>query len=146
MLVVDDGSTDDSWSVIQRYGSRVQAIRQANGGQGAAYNTGFAASRGSWVLFLDADDLLDPDALQRMMALAAPDVSKVQGSLRCISADGRPLGGAVPYHAHDGDVAPIRGAFAITPRRRRAATYSGAPPSSRICRCRRPVGAMAPTR
>jgi glycosyltransferase involved in cell wall biosynthesis len=120
VVVVDDGSTDDSWSVIQRYGSRIQAIRQANGGQGAAYNSGFAASRGSWVLFLDADDLLDPDALQRMMALAAPDVSKVQGSLRCISADSQPLGGAVPYHAHDGDVAPIARRF----------RHYAAPPSS----------------
>ena len=63
VIVVDDGSTDDSWSVIQRYGERVRAMRQPNGGQGAAYNAGFAASRGEWVLFLDADDLLDVDAL-----------------------------------------------------------------------------------
>ena len=120
VVVVDDGSTDESWSVIQRYGQRIRAIHQTNGGQGAAYNAGFAASRGQWVLFLDADDLLDPDALQRMMALAAPDVAKVQGSLRCISAEGRPLGGVVPYIAHDGDVTPIARRF----------RHYAAPPSS----------------
>ena len=59
VIVVDDGSTDDSWAVIERYGDRVHAIRQPNGGQGAAYNAGFAASRGEWVMFLDSDDLLD---------------------------------------------------------------------------------------
>ena len=120
VVVVDDGSTDDSWSVIERYGHRVHAISQDNGGQGAAYNTGFAASRGQWILFLDSDDLLDATAVQRMMALAAPDVAKVQGFLRRIGANGKPIGGAVPYLAHDGDVTPIA---------RRFRQYA-APPSS----------------
>lgn len=120
VLVVDDGSTDDSWSTIQSYGRRVHAIRQPNGGQGAAFNTGLAASRGEWVLFLDSDDTLDADAVQRMMVLAAPDVAKVQGYLRLIGADGQPLGGTVPYIAHDGDVTPIA---------RRFRMYA-APPSS----------------
>lgn len=120
VVVVDDGSTDESWAVIRRYGQRIHAISQANGGQGAAYNAGFAVSRGQWVLFLDADDLLDADALQRMMALAEPGVAKVQGPLRCIDANGQALGGAVPYTAHDGDVAPIARRFG----------HCAAPPSS----------------
>jgi len=120
VIVVDDGSTDDSWAVIERYGDRVRAIRQANGGQGAAYNAGFAASRGEWVLFLDSDDLLDVGALARMLSLVNDKVVKVHGYLRRIDADGRPLGGAVPYIAHDGDVRPIVERFR---------TY-GAPPSS----------------
>jgi len=120
VVVVDDGSTDESWSEIKRYGRRVHAIHQSNGGQGAAFNTGFAASRGKWLLFLDSDDLLDPDAVDRMMELATPDVAKVQGFLRRIGADGELLGGAVPYIAHDGDVTPIA---------RRFRMYA-APPSS----------------
>jgi hypothetical protein len=120
VIVVDDGSTDDSWAVIERYGDRVQAIRQANGGQGAAYNAGFAASRGEWVLFLDADDALDPGAVACMLSLASDDVVKVQGYLRRVDADGRPLGGAVPYIAHDGDVRPIAARF----------RQYGTPPSS----------------
>lgn len=107
VIAVDDGSTDDSWAVMQRYGQRIQAIGQANGGQGSAYNTGFAASRGEWVLFLDSDDLLDADAIERMMALAVPGVAKVQGYLERIGAEGEPLGGAVPYITHSGDVTPI---------------------------------------
>jgi hypothetical protein len=107
LIVVDDGSTDDSWAMIQGYGDRVQAIRQVNGGQGAAYNAGFAASRGEWVLFLDSDDLLDVGAVSRMLSCATDKVVKVQGYLRRIDADGRPLGGAVPYIAHDGDLLPM---------------------------------------
>lgn len=111
VIVVDDGSTDDSWDVVERYGQRVQAIGQANGGQGAAYNTGFAASRGEWVMFLDSDDLLDADAIERMLAIAAPGVAKVQGYLERIGPDGEPLGGTVPYIAHSGDVTEIARRF-----------------------------------
>jgi hypothetical protein len=111
VVVIDDGSVDESWSIVESYGSRVIAVRQINGGQGSAYNAGFAASRGEWVLFLDADDRLDADAVQRMMALAAPRVAKLQGSLRLIDADNRRLGGVVPYLLHDGDVAPIARRF-----------------------------------
>jgi hypothetical protein len=120
VIVVDDGSTDDSWSVIERYGERVHALRQDNGGQGAAYNAGFEASRGEWVLFLDSDDLLDVGAVSRMLSAVNDKVAKVQGYLRRIDADGRPLGGAVPYIAHDGDVQPIAERF----------RQYGAPPSS----------------
>jgi glycosyltransferase involved in cell wall biosynthesis len=120
VIVVDDGSTDESWSVIQGFGDSVRAIQQDNGGQGAAYNTGFAASRGEWVLFLDSDDALDAGAVARMMALAGPHVAKVHGSLRRVDADGKPIGGAVPYITHDGDVRPIVQRFC----------QYGSPPSS----------------
>ncbi|HET7528413.1 MAG TPA: glycosyltransferase family A protein, partial [Burkholderiaceae bacterium] len=113
VVVVDDGSTDDSWALIRSYGDRVHAVHQANGGQGSAFNTGLASSRGQWVLFLDSDDVLDADAVQRMMQLATADVAKVQGYLRLIDATGEPLGGAVPYIAHDGDVTPIARRFRL---------------------------------
>lgn len=58
VIVVDDGSTDDSWDVIEGYGTRVIAVRKDNGGQASAFNAGFARSRGEFVLFLDADDTL----------------------------------------------------------------------------------------
>lgn len=111
VIVIDDGSTDDSWPIVESYGARVLARRQPNGGQGSAYNAGFAASRGQWMLFLDSDDRLDADAVQRMMAVAAPEVAKVQGRLRMIDGDNRRLGGVVPYLLHDGDVAPIARRF-----------------------------------
>lgn len=121
VIVVDDGSTDDSWGVIQRYGARIRAIRQPNGGQGAAYNTGFAASSGRFVLMLDADDLLDPTAVERCMsAMQDEAVSHVQFRLRLMEADGSLRGGFTPYLMHDGDVSDTV---------RRYGHYAG-PPSS----------------
>jgi glycosyltransferase involved in cell wall biosynthesis len=64
LIVVDDASTDDSWEVIERYGPCIQALRLAeNGGAAHARNRGAALSRGRWLMFLDADDRLSPDAL-----------------------------------------------------------------------------------
>jgi glycosyltransferase involved in cell wall biosynthesis len=56
VVVVDDGSTDNSQRVIERYGTRIVAVCKANGGQASAFNAGFAAARGSIIMFLDADD------------------------------------------------------------------------------------------
>lgn len=125
VVVVDDGSTDDSWAVIQGYGQRVHALRQANGGQGAAYNSGFAACSGHWVLFLDADDLLDPQAVQKCLAAARSGTAKVQFLLRTVGPDGAPLGGVVPYLTHQGDVTPIV---------RRFGSYAGPPASGNLYR------------
>src|SRR5471030_144559 len=54
LIVVDDGSTDDSLAVIAGFGDRLCCIVQENGGQAAACNAGFAASRGTIVMFLDS--------------------------------------------------------------------------------------------
>jgi glycosyltransferase involved in cell wall biosynthesis len=56
VIVVDDGSTDNSREVIERYSGRVRAIFQQNGGQSAAFNAGFAASSGEIICLLDSDD------------------------------------------------------------------------------------------
>jgi glycosyltransferase involved in cell wall biosynthesis len=63
VIVVDDLSTDESPDIIRSYGDRIRAVLlEQNGGQGAALNAGFAASRGEVVIFLDADDYLYPEA------------------------------------------------------------------------------------
>src|SRR3954451_20463787 len=64
VIVVDDGSTDDSREIIASYGSRVRPVLKTNGGQASAFNAGFAASRGDVVLFLDSDDTLFPEAVE----------------------------------------------------------------------------------
>jgi glycosyltransferase involved in cell wall biosynthesis len=78
VVVVDDGSTDDSRRIMAGYGDRIVPVLKPNGGQNSALNAGFARSRGSVVLFLDADDALLPTAAAAAMAaLAEPDVVKV---------------------------------------------------------------------
>jgi Glycosyltransferases involved in cell wall biogenesis len=58
---VDDGSTDDTSVTANRHGAMV--IRQSNRGVGSARNTGLGAARGDFIVFLDADDELLPDAV-----------------------------------------------------------------------------------
>lgn len=60
ILVVDDGSTDESVAVAEAFGSPVRVIRQANQGPAAARNRGLAEAQGEWVHFFDSDDLALP--------------------------------------------------------------------------------------
>ena len=92
VIVVDDGSTDGSEDVIAAYASDTTIIRRDNGGHAAALNTGFAASSGDLVIFLDADDELDPACAARALAAARPGVAKVHWRLRLVDAEGRPFG------------------------------------------------------
>ena len=98
VVVVDDGSTDDSPVVLAPYASRVNVIRQPNGGQAAAFNSGWARSSGDVVIFLDADDLLEPDLAARVLDAfdRDPSVAKVQYPLHLIDADGHRCSGRVP--------------------------------------------------
>lgn len=97
VVVVDDGSTDNSREVISSYGERVTAVFKANGGHASAFNAGFCASHGSIVMFLDADDVLLPNAVEEVVHSWRPGVAKAQFVLAHIDAEGRALGGTVPY-------------------------------------------------
>jgi len=68
VIVIDDGSTDDTQSVMSRYGSPVRYIRQKNGGVSRARNRGIEESRSRYVAFLDADDTWFPNKLEKQMA------------------------------------------------------------------------------
>ncbi len=67
IIVVDDGSTDDTPQRMTKWGSRIHYIRKENGGQASAYNVGFASSRGEIICFLDADDYWHRDKLSTIM-------------------------------------------------------------------------------
>lgn len=64
VIVVNDGSTDNTPEVAKRYGERILYIEQENQGQGAARNTGLRAAQGEYVAFLDADDYWQPGFLR----------------------------------------------------------------------------------
>ena len=66
VVVVDDGSTDDSRQIIAGYGNRIRPVLKANGGQASAFNAGFAASTGDVICMLDSDDLFYPNKVERI--------------------------------------------------------------------------------
>jgi glycosyltransferase involved in cell wall biosynthesis len=77
IIVVDDGSTDDSAAIAEGWSSSVRVIRQANQGESVARNVGLKAARGRYVLFLDADDLLAPESIERLDAAVSTAVDAV---------------------------------------------------------------------
>ena len=66
-VVVDDGSTDGTWAILQGYAARdprIRPFRQPNGGVGSALNHALAEARSPWICWLSSDDLYEPDALE----------------------------------------------------------------------------------
>ena len=98
IIVVDDGSTDGSRTVIAAYAGRLTIIFQDNRGQSGAFNTGFAASKGDIVMFLDSDDILRPEAVSAVVAAWRPGITKLQFCLATIDAEGGFTGGIFPNY------------------------------------------------
>lgn len=92
VIVVDDGSTDNSGEIIEIYGKQIKPIFKDNGGQASALNAGFDASKGDVVIFLDSDDLLYPHAAGEIARLWRPGLVKTQYPLDCVTETGEPLG------------------------------------------------------
>jgi glycosyltransferase involved in cell wall biosynthesis len=69
VIVVDDGSTDNTADIVRQFADKVKLISQANAGVSAARNAGIRAADGDWVAFLDADDQWLPDFLEAQTAL-----------------------------------------------------------------------------
>ncbi|ASC71443.1 putative glycosyltransferase [Halomicronema hongdechloris C2206] len=67
VIVVDDGSQDDSAAVIKNYQGNIITVLKQNGGQASAFNAGFAASSGEIVCFLDADDFFLPEKVETII-------------------------------------------------------------------------------
>jgi glycosyltransferase involved in cell wall biosynthesis len=73
VIVVDDGSTDDTTAALEPRSERIRLIRQENGGVAAARNTGIRSARGTLIAFLDADDVWLPEKLERQAPLHERD-------------------------------------------------------------------------
>lgn len=100
VVVVDDGSTDETAAICRSFGERVRCVSQANDGtQGTgARARAILLSRGDWIAPLDQDDRWDPGKLTRQLeaAAASPDAGVVFTGWRVIDADGRPTGETRP--------------------------------------------------
>ena len=103
LILVDDGSTDQSGAMCDRLAQQYhcRVIHQENGGLGAARNTGIEAAQGDYLVFLDSDDFLSPDALQGL----SEEMDRVDADIYAfgfVTSDGsRDLAAFVddlPYH------------------------------------------------
>jgi glycosyltransferase involved in cell wall biosynthesis len=93
-IIIDDGSTDDTMRVLEKYAHdpRVHVVQQKNAGQTVAKNRGIAEARGEFIAFCDADDVWDPRKLSQQVPefSRGDDVAVVFSEIDCIDGDGNP--------------------------------------------------------
>ncbi len=101
LIVVDDGSTDNSKEIIIGYGDRVHAIFKENGGQVSAVNMGWEASKGEVIIFLDSDDVLFPETVEECVkSFDRGDYSGVYYLLEKVDGNLKPIGGVLPSYGY----------------------------------------------
>ena len=118
VIVVDDGSTDNSKEVIAAFGDAILPVLKENGGQSSAFNAGLEHARGEIVIFLDADDMLLPFAAERVAATfeARPGLAKAHYRMEVIDRDGRRTGEVKPpvhIRLPEGDLREATARFAF---------------------------------
>jgi len=103
VIVVDDASTDDSRSIIEEFRGRISAYFRPKSNQLGTHIFGFEQSTGEIIIFLDSDDLLEPEVMREVATVWRPGVSKVQYRMNLINATGTQLGSAIPeFPTEDG--------------------------------------------
>jgi glycosyltransferase involved in cell wall biosynthesis len=90
IVVVDDGSTDDTAAAVARYGGRVRYVRKDNGGEASARNRGVTEAASTWIAFLDSDDAWEPTALSQLETATQryAGAGLIAMRARVLSADG----------------------------------------------------------
>lgn len=100
VIVVDDGSKDGTVAALEQFGNRIRVHLQPNGGVAKARNMGVGLAKGSWIAFLDADDLWLPQKLERQLACSSAPMTFTdrfnigsRGDLPEIQSDVTPMRG-----------------------------------------------------
>lgn len=108
VLVINDGSPDNTDEVLAAYGDKIRVVNQANAGLSRARNAGIEQAKGEFIALLDDDDIWLPQRLSIQMPhmLANPDVGLIGGAARLIDSDGEPVGTHTPRTGEPIEVRP----------------------------------------
>jgi glycosyltransferase involved in cell wall biosynthesis len=96
VIVVDDGSTDNSAEIIRSYGDRIISVFKSNGGQSSCYSEGYAVASGDLVLFLDSDDYLDSRCISEVVENWKQGCVKAHFYLDVVNENGMRIDAIVP--------------------------------------------------
>jgi glycosyltransferase involved in cell wall biosynthesis len=108
IIVVDDGSKDNSLEVLAGYAGRIQVLSIPNGGQLGACRAGIAATKSDYIYALDADDYIMPGFVARIRPLLASRPAKLQFQLHGVDRDGGSFGNLFPTYPPGYDSAAMR--------------------------------------
>src|SRR5258706_6164385 len=118
IIVIDDGSTDDTPERVKKFGDSIIYHRKINGGLGAARNTGLKMSKGKYIQFLDADDIIDERKVKKQVEVLESDerISVVYSDCSCTEPGGNEMGNTSYPLAENEDPLPVllkRSLFAV---------------------------------
>lgn len=82
VIVIDDGSTDDTTAILSSYGNRIRVYRVPHGGPAIARNIGIDEATAEFVMFLDADDLIAPSKVEAQVAAFRPEVGFIYSDVK----------------------------------------------------------------
>jgi len=91
LILVDNNSTDNTLRILERWAinsSRIRVLQEKGKGASRARNLGMSVARGNWIQFLDADDLMLPDKLERQIKLVKPETPLLVGTPKYLRLDG----------------------------------------------------------